>query len=68
MSTIEEHNILRYEPHSVVNERMGFVRSRTGFFIGDPSKLSLTENVKAVSLTSGPFTFFFIVIARIGRS
>ena len=37
MSTIEEHNILRYEPHSVVSERMGFVRSRTGFFIGDPS-------------------------------
>ena len=37
MSNIEEHNILRYEPHSVVSEHMGFVRSRTGFFIGDPS-------------------------------
>ena len=37
MSNIEEHNILRYEPHSVVSEHMGFVRSRMGFFIGDPS-------------------------------
>jgi len=37
VSNIEEHNILRYEPHSVVSEHMGFVRSRTGFFIGDPS-------------------------------
>ena len=37
MSNIEKHNILRYEPHSVVSEHMGFVRSRMGFFIGDPS-------------------------------